>query len=108
MSDQDSVQLSMGLQPRGQIHLVANDGVVHPVLAAEIADGAEARIDPDAQLEWLFRAQIQPLELQLAHPPLHGDRHLDAGNGVLFASPARRIAEKNMIASPTDLSIVAP
>ena len=44
----------MGLQPGGQIHLVANDGVVHPVLAAEIANGAESGVDPDAQLERLF------------------------------------------------------
>ena len=45
MSDQDPAELSMGLQPRGQVHLAANDGVVHSVLAAEIADGAEARVD---------------------------------------------------------------
>ena len=54
MCDHDSAELGMGLQPRGQIHLVADDGVVHAVLAAEICDGTEARIDPDAQLEWLF------------------------------------------------------
>jgi hypothetical protein len=41
MSDEDSAGLSMGLQPRCQIHLIANDRVVHPVLTAEIADGAE-------------------------------------------------------------------
>jgi hypothetical protein len=29
------------LQARGQIHPTADDGVVHPVLAAKIADGAE-------------------------------------------------------------------
>jgi hypothetical protein len=54
VSDQDSAELSVGLQPRGQIHLVANDGVVRAVLAAEIANGTETRVDPDAQLEWLF------------------------------------------------------
>jgi hypothetical protein len=41
-----------------------------------------------------FLSPDPALELQLAHPPLHSDRHLDAGNGVLLAPPARRIAEK--------------
>ena len=54
MSDEDPAELSMRLQPRGQIHLVTNDGIVHPVLTAEIANSAEASVDPDAQLEWLF------------------------------------------------------
>src|SRR4051794_4034652 len=54
MSDEDPAGLSMGLQPRRQIHLVANDRVVHPVLTTKIADGAETRVDPDAQLERPF------------------------------------------------------
>jgi len=48
VSDQDTAELSMGLQPRGQIDLVANDGVVQPVLAAEVANGTETRVDPNA------------------------------------------------------------
>ena len=50
MSDEDSAGLSMGLQPCCQIHFVANDRVVQPVLTAEIADGAETRVDPDPRL----------------------------------------------------------
>jgi len=54
VSNQYSAELSTGLQPCGQIHLVANDRVIHSVRAAEIADGTEARVGPNAQLEWLF------------------------------------------------------
>ena len=54
MSDEDPAELSMRLQPRGQIHLVTNDGVVHSILAAEITDSTKARVNPNAQLEWLF------------------------------------------------------
>jgi hypothetical protein len=48
----------------------------------------------DAELERFFCAQFQPTKLELTHPLLHGDRHLDAGDRVFLAAPTRRIAEE--------------
>ena len=83
-----------GLQPGGEVHLAADDRVVHPVLAAEVADGAIARVDADSKLEGLFQAGLAPFRLQLPHPPLHGDRHVDAGERILLYAPRLRIAEE--------------
>src|SRR5262245_8206981 len=42
------------LKPRREIHAAADDRVVHPILAAEVPDGAVSRIDSDPALEGLF------------------------------------------------------
>jgi hypothetical protein len=74
--------------------LTADNGVVHAVLAAEVADGAIARADADPQLERLLQSGIAPFGLQLPHAPLHRHRHVDASQGVLLDSPRLRIAEE--------------
>jgi hypothetical protein len=57
MAHEDAAEFRMGLQARGQIHFAADDGVVHPVFAAEITDRAITRVDADPQLERLFAAE---------------------------------------------------
>src|SRR6266567_3257331 len=94
MAHENATQIGMRLQSRRQIHLVANDGVIHPVLAAEVADSAIAGVDTDPQLERLFQAGIAPLELKLAHSSLHCDGHVDAIDGVLLDTLRLRIAEE--------------
>ena len=74
--------------------LVAYDGVVHPILAAEVADSAIAGVDTDPQLEGFFQTDIPPLELKLAHPPLHRDGHIHARDGVLLHTLCLRVAEE--------------
>ena len=64
MAEQNAAELGMRLQSGRQVHFAADDGVVHAVLAAEIADGAIARIDADPQLERLFQPGIAPFGLQ--------------------------------------------
>jgi hypothetical protein len=94
MGHEDAAELGMGLQPRGEIHLAPDDRVVHPVLAAEIADGAEAGIDADAELKGLLGPDVHPFALQLPHAALHGDAHLDAGQRILAHAAGVRIAEE--------------
>ena len=64
------------------------------VVAAEVADRAETGVDADAQLEHVLLAALAPFGLQVAHPLLHGDRHLDAGDRVLPRAARLRVAEE--------------
>ncbi len=51
---EDAADLGVRFEPGGEVHLVADDGVVHAVRAAEVADRAEARVDADPKLERLL------------------------------------------------------
>src|SRR5438552_17663393 len=51
MAHEDAAQFRVRLQSRRQIHFIADDGVVHPLRAADITDVAIARGDADAPLE---------------------------------------------------------
>ena len=66
----------------------AYDGVVHPVLASEIADRAIAGMNPYAAAERRLDPGGAPNLAKLAHPLLHGERHFYAGKRVLL-DPAR-------------------
>lgn len=46
MAEQDAVDLRTGLEARRQIHGAADNGVIHAVFAAEIADRAIAVLMP--------------------------------------------------------------
>ena len=92
--EEDASEVGVRLQPRGQIHLVADDRVVDAIVAAEVADRAKAGVDPDPQLEDVLLAALPPLGLQIPHPLLHGDRHLDAGRRVVARAARFRIAEE--------------
>ena len=75
---------------------IADHRVVDPYIAAEIAHGAEARVDADAQLKDVFLPPLAPLDLQVAHPLLHRDRHLESRGGVLARAAAFRVAEEQV------------
>src|SRR5215467_3611000 len=92
---EDLARRGGSLKARGEVHAAANDGIVHPILAAEVADGAVPRVDSDPAPEGLFDARRPPYALQLTHPRPHGDGHLDAGLGVLLDSARLRIAEED-------------
>src|SRR6516165_847219 len=83
------------LKPGSKINAAADDGVVHPILAAEVPYSAVARVDSDPALEGLFDARRPPHGLQREHPLPHGDGHLDAGEGVLLDAACLRIAEED-------------
>src|SRR5262249_4076414 len=89
------VRCGRRLKPGSEVHAAANDGIVTPILAAEVADGAVPRVDSDPAPEGLFDARRPPYALQLTHPRPHGDGHLDAGLGVLLDSARLRIAEED-------------
>src|SRR5215475_3914263 len=68
---EDLARRGRSLKPGGQVHAAADDGVVHPILAAEVADGAVPRVDSDPALEGFFDAPRPPYALQLMHPRSH-------------------------------------
>ena len=82
------------LKPRRKVHLVADDRVVHPIVAAEIADGGKAGADADADPERPFEPALAPFLLELAHAALHRDRHHHAGLGILLHAPGFGVAEE--------------
>ena len=95
VAEQDAVDLRIRLETRGQVHGAADDGVVHAVVAAEIADRAIAGVDADAEMKGLLGAEFQPLGLQLAEPPQHGDGHAHASPRILLHPFRFRIAKKH-------------
>src|SRR6185437_2025431 len=93
--DQDLAGGGCTFEPRGQVHTAADDGVVHSVLAAEISYRAEAGVDADPAPQGIGDSGVAPSDLQLCHFLTHGDRHLDAGQRVLFDAAGLRVAEED-------------
>ena len=62
-----------------EVHLGADDRIVHAVVRAEIADVAIPGIDADPHLEGLLETAAAPFLLQFDHLLLHGDSHPHAG-----------------------------
>src|SRR4029077_17555827 len=58
------------------------ESVTHPVPAAEITHGTESGGYPHTDAERPQKSAASPFLLQLAHAPLHGDRHQDASLGI--------------------------
>src|SRR5262252_9291033 len=92
---EDLARCRRSLKPGGEVHAAADDGVVHPILAAEVADGAVPRVDSDPALEGFFDAPRPPYALQLMHPRSHGDGHLDTGERVLVDAARLGIAKED-------------
>src|SRR5438876_30848 len=65
VAQDDPARLRDRLQTRGEIGLGADDRVIHPVVAAEIADVAEAGVDAHPHAEGLFDAALSPLHVEL-------------------------------------------
>src|SRR5215213_4772540 len=93
--DQDAAGRRLVLEPRGEVHGAADDGVVHAVLAAEIADRAIAGVDADAAAQRRLDAGVAPGAGELADALLHGERHRDAGERVLLDAAALGVAEEH-------------
>src|SRR3984893_18117613 len=51
---EDLARRGGGLKPGGEVHAAADDGIVHPNLAAEIPDGAVSGVDSNPALEGVF------------------------------------------------------
>src|SRR5437588_9729536 len=83
------------LKPRCEVHATADDRIVHPILAAEVADGAVSSVDSDPALKRLFDSRCPPHILQLTHPFAHGDGHPNAGEGVLIDTARLRITKED-------------
>src|SRR5215467_3039601 len=81
--------------PMWEIHLGADDRVIHAVFRAEIADVAITGIDADPHLKGLLETAGAPFLLQFGHLPLHRDSHPHAGPRILFGAFGFGIAEKH-------------
>src|ERR1700730_7697122 len=51
---EDLARRGGSLKPGGEVHAAADDGIVHPNLAAEIPDGAVSGVDSNPALEGVF------------------------------------------------------
>ena len=83
------------MQARRGVHGAADYRVVHPVLAAEVADGAVVGVDADAAAQRCFNSNVAPDVGKFVHPLLHGESHLHTGERVLLDTASLRIAEKH-------------
>src|SRR5829696_8201237 len=106
--DQDAAGRRLVLEPRGEVHGAADDGVVHAVLAAEIADRAVAGVDADAAAQ----RRLMPAS---RHAPASSPMRFCIASAIATQASASSLTPrlsgppKNiMMASPTYLSIVAP
>ena len=90
----DPARLSDRLQPGGKVRLGADDRIVHPILAAEVADVAVAGVDAHAGPERLLNPALPPLGIELAEAALHINRHAQAGVRVLFDALGLGIPEE--------------
>ena len=93
--NEDPARSGRLFEPRRKVHAAADDRVVHAVLAAEVADGAEPGVDADPALQRPLDARISPHALQLVHPLAHGDGHAHAGQRVLLDAARLRVAEED-------------
>src|SRR4029079_1865470 len=65
VADDDMSRLGDRLEALREINLGTNGGIVHAVDTAEIADVAEAGVDPHAHTERLFRTRSTPFHIEL-------------------------------------------
>ena len=95
VGDEDITRGSRRFEAGGEVHAATDDGVVHPVLAAEVSHRAVPRVYSYAALQRFLDPRPPPDLMKLAQSFLHGDRHLDAGEGIFLHAPCLGIAEKD-------------
>src|SRR5262245_17243211 len=83
MRQQNTSRLSGGLESRCQVHLIADNGVIHPVPTTKIPNRTESSGYPNPDSERSQQSSVSPFLLQLTHTSLHGYRHFDASLCVL-------------------------
>ena len=83
------------MQPVGEVYLLADDRVVHPLIAAEVADRGEAGCNAHAHFEALPDTFRQPRVVQLGDGVLHFQRHPHAGYGIFRDAFGLRVAKEN-------------
>ena len=94
VTDDDLAGFGDRLQPRGEVRLRSDDCVVPAIVAAEISDVAETRIDAHANLERVLNSAAAPFCVEAGNALLHLDRHAQTGSGILGVTLGLRVAEK--------------
>src|SRR5690554_4893322 len=95
IGNQDLTGIRQRLQPAGQVHFLADDGVVHTVFGTEVTYGGVAGADSRADLEWGFDALAAPSLAHDLHVITHFDGHGHAGESVFPLAAAGGVAEEN-------------
>jgi hypothetical protein len=82
-------------QSRRDVDRSPDDGVVEPVLRAEVAHRAVTGIDPKSDVKWLRADHIRPRVAQLPCPLSHPDSHSNTSDCIFFATPRLRISKED-------------
>src|SRR5262249_51184189 len=93
--DKNLARRSHLFKPAREIHTATDDGVVHPIIATEVSDGAETGIDSSSATWRLFNARGSPDAIQFVHFLAHGDRHLHACHRIRLDAFGFRIAKED-------------
>jgi hypothetical protein len=56
--NQDGSRFRFVLQTGREVHGTSDNGVIHPILAAEIADGAVVAVNADTASKWRLNARV--------------------------------------------------
>ena len=91
----DFAGLGDGLQTGRKIRLGTDDGVVHAVFAAEVADVAITGVEAHAGFERMFDAAASPDAVQMFEAVFHGKGHAEASLGVFLNAFGFGITEEN-------------
>src|SRR5262249_55989374 len=110
LAHEDLPGLRHRLQPRGHVHRLADHGVLHALLAADVAGDGRAGVEPERELH-LDAVDLPPAAVGGPPPPAPGVRGApppprparSASSGRPSGAP-----HPPMTASPTNLSMMPP
>ena len=103
VGEHDPAGLGDRLEARREVRLGADDRVLDAVLAAEVPDVAEARVDAHADAERALDAVAAPLRVQRRETALHLDCHAQAGFRVRLDAARLGVAEEDDDRVPDEL-----
>ena len=83
------------LQPRSKVYRPTDHRVVHAIIAAKIAYRTIAGMNADPAAQRGGNTALGPFMRQFSGTLLHGDRHFNASERILFHTKRRWIAEEH-------------
>src|ERR1700757_1185303 len=95
ISDENLAGWGPLFKPAREIYTAADDGVVHPIVAAKISDCTEPGVNSSSTTWRLFNARGSPDAIQFAHFLAHGDRHFYACHRIRLHAFGLRVAEED-------------
>ena len=84
-----------GLQSAGEVHFLADNGVIHPVFGAEVTNRGVAGTDAHADFQGRLDAQAAPFLAHDLHVFAHLDGHGHTRERIFFLAATGRIAKEH-------------